>query len=1050
MGSWLFSNGQSTNTPTVPASGLRIQTSQQGRPKIIGWGQTRISGNVIWYGAFEATAVQNTQQGGKGGGSSNNNGSVSYTYSASFAVGLCEGPIAAVLNCWKDKSVQNASALGFSTFLGSYSQSPWGYLTSLFPGQDLAYRGLAYEVVAGYDLGSSPDLPNLSWEVRFAFNSAIAGQPDADAKDVVIDTLTNAHYGIGWPVARLDTVMTLLSNYSRATGMVISPALIEQRAAASFLADVMQALNSEFRWSNGVLTVVPYGDQPIAANGANYVPNVAPFYDLTENDFLPSQGGGGASGASAEPVTAIRKRRADMLNSIKVEYLDRAGGNYDPALVGAKDQASIDTFGLRASDLRQLHMFNIASAAVQSASLQLAREQIPNTYTFTLGPRFILLDVLDIVTLTRPTMGMLRQPVRITEIQENTDSTLNFTAEEFTGTAAAPIYGTQAGAGHTTNQNAPPGGTHAPIIFEPTAELLGGAGLEVWGAVCGLNLTLWGGCNVYVSFDDTNYALSGPPIRGAARMGTLTAPLAAVAVNQTGPTIDAINTLAVDLSESGAILTPGTITDVLALTTSCYVNGEIIAFRDANLSAQYNYNLFYLNRGVYGTEDEIVTHAIGAPFARLDQGIFKVPYDKSRIGSTIYLKFQSFNAWGGGIEDISLLSPVTYVLTGSALASPLANVTNLRTAYLDNRTKIDWDEIADFRPIMYEVRLGASWNSGLSLGTLAHPPLSIPGDGTFWVSGVSQPAPGLVVYSENPVSIVVTGALINGNVLVTRDLQALHWPGTFTGGAGVDLSINAIRTGGAGNILTDPSILINPNILDSGGEQSGTYEIDPSLWIDAGYNTLLNLGVAYQGQGVPVGQDILSVPDFLNLPDVLGSASTQFTNIYLDVAIAQDSNLDVFGPSDIFSEPDVFRASVVWSPWQKFSPGVYPGRFAKFLVHLDTIDPATIAYLTKLIISALIPARVDQYINQTVPDTGLVIAFQPTGTTVQRPFNGGPSQSGATTTATLPGWNAGITNATPGDDVIVQGLTLSGCTVFVQNGGGNVTRTGVNLQFFGY
>ena len=70
----------------------------------------------------------------------------------------------------------------------------------------------------------------------------------------------------------------------------------------------------------------------------------------------------------------------------------------------------------------------------------------------------------------------------------------------------------------------------------------------------------------------------------------------------------------------------------------------------------------YLRRGLYGTN--IASHAIGASFARLDDAIVKLSYDKSQIGSTIYLKLVSFNLWSGGAQQLADVTAFTHVITG--------------------------------------------------------------------------------------------------------------------------------------------------------------------------------------------------------------------------------------------------------------------------------------------------------------------------------------------------------------------------------------------------
>ena len=47
-----------------------------------------------------------------------------------------------------------------------------------------------------------------------------------------------------------------------------------------------KATNSAFVWSSGTLTLVPYGDTDITANGYTYTAPSSPLYDLTDDDFL--------------------------------------------------------------------------------------------------------------------------------------------------------------------------------------------------------------------------------------------------------------------------------------------------------------------------------------------------------------------------------------------------------------------------------------------------------------------------------------------------------------------------------------------------------------------------------------------------------------------------------------------------------------------------------------------------------------------------------------------------------------------------------------------
>ena len=782
---------------------------------------------------------------------------------------------------------------------------------------------------------------------------------------------------------------------------------------------------------------------------ASYVPNTAPVYDFTIDDCLPNQisMGRGISDPSS-PFMVVRKPRDQMLNNIKVEYLDR-NNNYNPVDIEVKDEASIIAFGReRPSDLKQYHFFCLAGAAQQSATLQLIRQQVARTFQWTVGRHFaIILELMAIATVTDPGQGLSRQPVRITEIAENADFSLTITAEEFLGTVSAPQYGTQANSGYAINYNADPGSINPPIIFEPTDELnqTNSVGaLQIWAGVSGANAALWGGCNVWVSEDGETYDQIGV-IQGPARMGVLSSVLPAVTANPTGAqTIDAVNTLSVNLTESGGTLSSGTVLDATSLNTRCYVGGEIVAYETTTLNAANQYSLTYLVRGAYGTESEIVVHPAGTAFLRLDDNVFAFAFDQSRIGSTIYLKFQSFNIFQGGLQSLADVAAYPYQITGAALASLLPSLQNLRTVFDVNSgfTDLDWDGITDFRAFKYEIRSGSSFESAATLGQVAHPPFRVPGNGTYWVAAVSTPVPGLTVYSETWQDIAVSGAVITQNVILTIDLKALDWPGIFSGGAGLNSSLNAIRTGG-GNILTDTSILATPDVLNYGGGLAGSY-FPSGAYLDIGYVATASVAIEYQPTGVPVGQNILTIGSVLTTPDILGSASTVFIDVYPLINTATAFGGDLYSLGDLYQYPDLYDASdPAWSGFQKFSPGTYQARFLNFGMALSTIDPQTIAYNLQYAITVTIPARIDQYTVVTSSTGPVTLTFEPQGASATAPFNGGAGAGGT------PIWAGGIVNAQAGDTLVVASITKTGCTIAVINGGANVART-VSLIFQGY
>ena len=887
-----------------PAASLRVQSSIYGNPiPLLVAGQQRMASNLLWFG--HNTSVSQSSSGGGGGKGGDffgnaGTGSTQQYYYASIVFGICEGPISGILkiyphgrpkdlNKWANQFTTTAKEVAATTFVGDYTQLPWGFLESVQGGQyALNYRGIAYAGVLNYPLGPSNQLPNVNWEVR-ALNSMTDGvNPDGDPSVAFSDWLTNPFWGVGFPAARLGN-LTLWKNYCLANGLLVSPAVTSAIQASAFLIDLLTATNSNARWSGGQLTVIPYGDQAVAtgqvqqvlepsiipnhapiqivvnhaatfvaniqvtnsgtgalftqvpwgtapslnqyaeqagvyrfngnqaglgvtisytwAASASYVPQTAPLYDLTLDDFLPNRGSiGSGHGSSNSPLVIVRRPRDQMLTSIRVESLDR-GFDYNPVVCEIKDEASINLYRReRPGDIKQLHFYCLSSAAQFCATQMLVREQIARQFQFTVGRQFILVDVLDYLTVSDPAQNIFRQLVQVEEISENEDRSLTMTCLEAPGTAQAPLFGVEAPQGFVSGADADPGNVNPPIIFEPTAEMLSGASQEIWGAVSGG--PNWGGCYIWVSTDGVNYRQVAK-LAGPARMGYTTTPLATAPINNAGQTIDQINTVGVDLTESAGVLaSASSAADAQALHTRCYIGGEIIAYQNALLTATNKYTLSYLIRGAYGTEDKIIVHPTGTPFARLDAGVFQFPIDNSLVGQTILIKFQSFNTYGDNPQSLADVGAYPYTVLGHAGSSPLPNVLNVSSTTIDNRLAITWDEIGarDFRNgIFYEIRAGSTPDGAVALGIVAHPPFVVPaGDNTYWISGWCQPTPGSIVRSETWSSIAVSGnAQVPTNILATIDEKASGWPGVFTNGAGIDVILHAARTGGTGNILAD-------------------------------------------------------------------------------------------------------------------------------------------------------------------------------------------------------------------------------------------------------
>lgn len=148
-------------------SDLSVQTSTYGAPITRLYGTIAVMGNVIWLEnnkLKETVRKKKSNSGGKGGGGGSSEPTTTYSYSATFHLALCEGPIAGVRRIWcGDRLIYNAgsgeletviasnkAARGWKLYLGTESQLPDSrYEADVGVGNASAHRGTAY--IAFYD-----------------------------------------------------------------------------------------------------------------------------------------------------------------------------------------------------------------------------------------------------------------------------------------------------------------------------------------------------------------------------------------------------------------------------------------------------------------------------------------------------------------------------------------------------------------------------------------------------------------------------------------------------------------------------------------------------------------------------------------------------------------------------------------------------------------------------------------------------------------------------------------------------------------------------------
>jgi Putative phage tail protein len=837
MGLFGSDDSLGTQSPT-PYGSLRIQTSTQGVVIPVIFGTQRIAGNLIWAGDFQATAVQ-SGGGGKGGGK----GSVSsYDYSSSYMMALCEGPIASIGQVWNGKAVLDEPSSDMTIGLGLYPQMPWSYLLTKHPSQAIAYPGIAYCAIPNADLGSANSLPNTSFEILgfnilagtqassaiytisdvspysvivspptafiadigvtyqatgialtkvssnpaagqysigtgttagiYYFNSADAGNDviiscqlemlDANPATIITEIITNQYFGIysGFPLDVSD-----YSNWCLGANILLSCAFTSQQTLSQAIDTILEETFSTAILHDGkTLQFKSYGDTAMTANGVTWTPNLTPVCDLIDDDFITDN--------DQIPVTLKRKSSADSYNDVKVEYTDRAN-SYNVGIAEYFDQGNIDTYMRRIDNTRQHH--DICQAGIAQMVVQLIGQKqlyVRNTFEFTVGWRFDYLECMDIVTLTDANLGLNQFPVRITQIEEDEKFNRKITAEEFpAGMGHALIATPTAHGGLVTNTNVDPLNVNTPYIFNAPG-ILTKSGYEVWAAVSGG--PQWGGCDVYISTDGTTYKYAGS-VYGGSRYGSLTANLPA------GSDPDTTDILEVDLSICDGNLLSGTQADADNHVTLCLVNNEFISYETATLTGPNQYNLTYLRRGIYNSP--IGNHAADDPFVRVDDTIFKMPYQKTQLGQQIYIKFCSFNKYQ--LNTQSLADVQEYIYTIAESLSYPDNVTGFSALQFGDFVVFSWDNVEDQNLAGYEIRYvpfgQTDWNNGKVVTKVeagshlvtANVPI---GNWTLFIAAIDDSGNYSVTPASTTINITSTDTIIAGGI----DLSTLGWPGTLT------------------------------------------------------------------------------------------------------------------------------------------------------------------------------------------------------------------------------------------------------------------------------
>ncbi|MEB5964532.1 phage tail protein [Comamonas testosteroni] len=187
LGAYAFAEKQTQEGPRL--NDLKITGTDYGEPLPWVQGSPRIAGQIIW--ASERREHKHTESQGKGGGAE----STSYTYTCDLLILLSENPIAGAGRVWANSELvygNGETKDGFwremRVYTGTADQMPDPlYEAAVGTGNAPAYRGHGYVVIENLDLGSSGNIPNLTFEIGTSTTSSnitcIAVIDENDAQD---------------------------------------------------------------------------------------------------------------------------------------------------------------------------------------------------------------------------------------------------------------------------------------------------------------------------------------------------------------------------------------------------------------------------------------------------------------------------------------------------------------------------------------------------------------------------------------------------------------------------------------------------------------------------------------------------------------------------------------------------------------------------------------------------------------------------------------------------------------------------------------------------
>ncbi len=660
IGSALSAGGDGQHETVVGPrlSDLKVQNSTYGVDVPTVFNTSRLAGNIIWSTEIVETRSENTTSsgGGKGGGGGGNSVTqVSYTYAANLAVAICAGPITRIKKIWAnsqlifDVDVNPTPPSTMTFYLGTEVQTPNSFIQSLNGSTyTSAFRGTAYVVFSGYQLATHGNaIPNFEFEVETAGGtlgnivSLICQSAGLVPGQIDVTALTDTVDG--YRISNRGTGRQALEPLSKV-----------------FFFDCVE--------SSGIVKFVKRG-------------NPTPAAVLTEDDL-------DARASGTEPGDLLqlsRKMELELPYEIAILF---------PNTNDAHQQGTQYERRLTTKSRIQIKVeapVSMPDSKAKEVVTKLLHDEWTsrNKYAFSISRKYTFLEPTDPIVVVKDSISHALRIIKKDESKPgiirieaaSEDAALwSYTGSTVVDVPSPPVY-----------YVSDPGNTAPPVIFD-APKTFAPEGNELIIAACGASMVDWGGCRVWLSLDGLTFAPIGI-IRGASSMGVATTALPLVA----DP--DTTSTLGVNMTKSEREIESVSVEAYDAAVSLCYIDGEMIAFKDALLTSAHNYNLTTLHRGLFNSTPG--AHLTAVDFVKIDSSVFKYPYPNERIGDTVHIRLTSFNKHLLAEQSHASVANYTYTLAGTSVAPAAANISGLAAFASANAIFVEWTNPGDVSKIKW-------------------------------------------------------------------------------------------------------------------------------------------------------------------------------------------------------------------------------------------------------------------------------------------------------------------------------------------------------------